>query len=143
MFFDELCLPSFSQMLKEAKKKAKRKAKKKAKRKAKLKDGWRSMSEAPMDGTVILITESAGSVFNVLPGAYFNWLGGEPLSHKGPGSPGWWGVCPSRYTGEGGDSPLPVRWKPLAIMPVCWKPMPEIESEKVLEARCAELWPND
>lgn len=142
MFFDEFCLPSFSKMLKEAKQKARRKAKKKAKQKAKLRDGWRPMSEAPMDGTVILITEFAGSVYNVLPGAYFNWIGGEPLQQgQGTGTPGWWGVGPSRYSSEGGGSPLPVRWKSLAIMPICWKPMPKMESEKVLEARCAEIWP--
>lgn len=134
MFFDGYGLPAFNEMLKEARRKAKKKAKKKAKLKAKHKDRWRPMSEAPMDGTVILITELAGSTYNVLPGAYFNWLGGAPHSSNGTGSPGWWGICPSRYSGEGGDSPLPVRWKPLAIMPICWKPMPKMAPEKVLEA---------
>lgn len=139
MFFDEYHLPSLSKMLKEAKKKAKKKATKKAKRKA---NRWRPMSEAPMDGTVILITEWAGGVYNVLPAAYFNWIGGIPLQQdQGTGSPGWWGVGPSRYSSEGGGSPLPVRWKPLAIMPVCWKPMPKMESDKALKARCDELWP--
>lgn len=143
MFFDGYKLPALSELLKETKRKAKKKAKKKAKLKAKRKNSWRPMSEAPMDGTVILITEVAGSTYNVLPGAYFNWLGGTPHSNNGPGSPDWWGVSPSRYSNEGGDSPLPVRWKPLAIMPICWKPMPKMASESILEAFRDQVYGDD
>lgn len=53
---------------------------------------------------------------------------------------GWWAVAPSRYTGEGGNCELPVRWKPLASTPVCWRPMPEREDDATLRRRMAQMF---
>jgi len=102
-----------------------------------MKTGWQPMSSAPRDGTMILVTETPnGEHWNVLPAMYMNEGGGDPrFGQKEIGIIGWWGVGPSRRTGEGGDCELPVRWKPLAITPICWMPMPVREEESKLRRR--------
>lgn len=102
---------------------------------------WRPMGLAPMDGTVILVTETAnGEDFNVLPAAYMNFGGGNPLLNQNPtGVIGWWAVCASRYSGQGGDCTLPTKWKPLRSTPVCWQPMPLPEPIKKLKRRLSQL----
>jgi len=102
-----------------------------------LSSGWLAMSKAPMDGTIILVTETAnGESFQVLPAAFMNHGGGIPqFGEKKIGSIGWWAVVPSRLTGQGGNCPLPVTWRPLASTPVCWMPMPEMESIEKLQNR--------
>lgn len=107
---------------------------------------WKSMKSAPMDGTVIIVTETPNSVhFNVMPAAYMNMGGGDPrVGQKAIGNIGWWGVGESRYTGEGGDeSELPVRWKPYAITPICWMPMPTVEKESKLRRRMSKRHRNE
>lgn len=96
---------------------------------------WRPMGSAPMDGTLILVIETAnGENFQVLPAAFMNHKGGLPqFGEKKIGHIGWCAVAPSRKTGQGGNCPLPVSWQPLVSTPVCWKPMPEAEPmEKLL-----------
>lgn len=103
--------------------------------------GWRPMTRAPRDGTVVLVTETPNGVhYNVMPAMYANMGGGDPrLGQKEQGIIGWWGVRESRYSGEGGDCALPVRWKALAITPLCWMPMPPIEDPKKLRRRLGQL----
>lgn len=90
---------------------------------------------------MILVTETPnGEYWNVCPAMYMNHGGGDPrMGEKPEGSVGWWGVTGSRYTGEGGDCKLPVRWKPLSITPVCWKPLPEREETPKLRRRLSQL----
>lgn len=48
---------------------------------SKIKDGWRPMSSAPKDGTMVLITETPnGEVYHVLPAMYMNLGGGDRYS---------------------------------------------------------------
>ena len=102
---------------------------------------WRSMGTAPMDGTIILVTETPnGEHFNVLPAAFMNSGGGQVQFHESPvGMIGWWAVTTSRYTGQGRKCPLPVTWKPLKSTPVCWMPMPDIEPFQKLQRRLAQV----
>lgn len=103
-------------------------------------DGWLPMTSAPMDGTVILVTETPnGEHWNVMPACYMNYIGGSPGQVEN-GTLSWIGIAPSRYSGEGGDCPLPVRWKPLFITPVCWMPMPSAEPESKLRRRLSQLF---
>ncbi len=90
---------------------------------------WKPISSAPLDGEVILVTETPnGEIWNVMPAVYMN-----------PGSgPGWWGVCPSRRSDEQG--PLPTKWLPLSITPVCWMPMPKPETDVKLRRRLSQLF---
>lgn len=102
---------------------------------------WRPMTKAPKDGTMVLVIETPNGVhFNVLPAMYMNLGAGDPrMGQKAEGCIGWWAVCGSRYTGEGGDCALPVRFKPLACTPICWMPMPPCEDEKKLRRRRGQL----
>lgn len=89
----------------------------------------------------MLVTETPnGEHYNVIPAMYANMGGGDPrMGQKAEGRVGWWGACGSRYTGEGGDCDLPVRWKALACTPICWMPMPPREDEKKLRRRLGQL----
>ena len=102
---------------------------------------WRPMTSAPKDGTMILVTETPnGEHYNVMPAMYMNMHGGDPQrGEKAVGLIGWFGFGGSRYTGEGGDCPLPVRVKPYVITPICWQPLPKAESESTLRRRLAQL----
>lgn len=108
---------------------------------SKIKSPWRSMNSAPLDGTIVLVTETAnGESFQVLPAAFMNFRGGNPAFGEKPiGTIGWCAIAPSRYTGEGGDCPLPVKWKPLSSTPVCWMPMPEPEHTNKLLKRLQQI----
>lgn len=105
---------------------------------------WYPMSSAPMDGTVIMVIETAnGETFQTLPAAYMNFRGGNPHFGESPiGTIGWYAVFPSRRSGEGGDCELPVRWQPLSSTPVCWQPMPEQEPMEKLRRRLAQVMRN-
>lgn len=95
-----------------------------------------------MDGTFILVTETPnGESWNVYPAAYMNYGGGHPQLGQNPiGDVGWSAVCLSRLTGEGGDCPLPVRFKPLSITPVAWQPFPEPEPHNKLRKRLRQAF---
>jgi hypothetical protein len=83
-----------------------------------------------MDGTVIIVTETPnGEAWNVMPAAYMNH-GGSSLS--------WWGIYPSKMSNEPGEHP--TKWRPLAITPVCWMPMPKPEAEATLRRRLSQLF---
>lgn len=79
-----------------------------------------------MDGTMILVLETPnGEHFNIVPAMYMNKGGGDPnMGQKPIGMIGWWGVCGARWSSEGGGlCDLPVRFKALAITPICWRPI--------------------
>lgn len=103
--------------------------------------GWQPMSTAPLDGTMVLVTETPnGEHYNVIPAMYANFGGGDPrMGQKAIGCISWWGVCGSRFSGDGGDCELPVRFKALACTPICWMPMPEREDETKLRRRLSQL----
>lgn len=103
---------------------------------------WLPISTAPRDGTMVLVTETPNSEhWNVIPAMFMNKGGGDPrMGQEATGMIGWWGVCGSRYTGEGGDCTLPVRFKALAIMPICWMPMPDAEPEEKLRRRLGQMF---
>jgi hypothetical protein len=103
--------------------------------------GWRPMTTAPRDGTMVLITETPnGEHYNVLPAMYMNLGGGDPsLGEKAEGIVDWWGIAGSRRTGEGGDCQLPVRLKALACTPICWMPLPPMEDVYKLRRRLSQL----
>lgn len=107
-----------------------------------MKSPWRPIRTAPLDGTEILVTETPnGEHWNVLLAAWMNYGGGDPrLGQEPVGSIGWFGVAPSRYSGQGGDCQLPCQWKPLAITPVCWMPMPAMDAETTLRRRLGQLY---
>ena len=95
---------------------------------------WRPMSTAPKDGTEIIVTETPnGEHFNVMVACWMA-LGAEeiaPNTHLGR----WWGIGPTRWSHS--EGPLYVRWKPYAITPLCWMPMPTRDSNKSQRIRMA------
>ncbi len=112
---------------------------------AKTKSPWRPMSKAPKDGTTILVTETPnGEAWNVVAACWMAEGSGEGGRMK-PDERGrypdnteagrWWGITPARWSPS--EGPLYVRWRALAITPVCWMPMPEPDSEKSLRRRMA------
>lgn len=106
------------------------------KKSAKPVSGWRPMSTAPKDGTVIIVTETPnGEHWNVMPAA---WMAqGEDNNDNNESRGRWWGITPSRSVP--GEGPLYVRWKPLAMHPTCWMPMPEREDDAKLHRRSAAM----
>lgn len=96
---------------------------------------WQPISTAPKDGTDILVLETPnGEHFNVMVAAYFNYGAGDPRLGENPnGSKRFWGVIPTRWSGDGGDCTLPVRWQPIACTPIAWKPLPKKPSRKKIE----------
>ena len=107
-----------------------------------MKSEWLPMSKAPMDGTMILVCETPnGEHWNVMPAMYMNYGGGDPrMGQKEIGMIGWYGICGSRYTGEGGDCELPVRLKSLVITPLCWMPLPLREPLPKLRRRASQIY---
>lgn len=96
---------------------------------------WRPISSAPKDGTVIIVTETPnGEHYNVVPAAWMAY-GAKGLDNEGEGR--WWGMDVARWAGE--EGPLYVRFKPLAITPICWKPMPDAEPESKLRRRMSAI----
>lgn len=105
--------------------------------------GWRSMRSAPRDGTIILVCETPnGEAWNVMPAAYQLHLGDERME-------GFWGVwvtsrLPAHLDQEGErlarERGLPVGFRAIAIMPLCWQPMPQCEPIERLRRRAAQVY---
>lgn len=105
-------------------------------------NGWQPGSTAPTDGTMVLVLETPnGEHYNIVPAMFMNKGGGDPrIGQQAEGMIGWWGVCGSRYTGDGGDCTLPVKFKALALSPIAWKPIDV--SERQLKALIAKFEPD-
>jgi hypothetical protein len=81
--------------------------------------GWRPMSTAPKDGTMVLVCESPnGEQWYVLAACYAS-IGQVGLS-------GWWGV---RYRASWSQ------FIPIACTPVCWRPFPKPDERGRLRRR--------
>jgi hypothetical protein len=93
-----------------------------------IKRGWRPMSEAPLDGTPILVCETPnGEVYNVLLAAFI-----KILNFK---EPDWWGVYPRTDNHEEQTK----YFSAIACTPICWKPVPKPEAASALRRRKAAL----
>lgn len=97
---------------------------------------WLPISKAPRDGTVILVTETPnGECWNVMPACWMALKAENinPNTHLGR----WWGIDVAHWRPS--EGPLHVRWKPLAITPICWQPMPLPDPVTTLRRREAAL----
>jgi hypothetical protein len=86
------------------------------------------MSEAPLDGTPILVCETAnGEAYNVLMAAFIKLTGFKEWA--------WWGVYPRTDIAEEESK----YFSAIACMPICWKPIPKPERADILRRRKASL----
>jgi hypothetical protein len=103
-------------------------------------EGWRPMSSAPRDGTIILVCELPGGqeVGQVMPACYMR-ANGDPAME------GFWGAWPTgrvpshlmaRYPNEEG---FVTGWRSIALTPLCWQPLPTPESFATLRRRQGQL----
>jgi hypothetical protein len=100
---------------------------------------WLPMTSAPKDGTMILVTETPnGEHWNVMPACWMAHRAENINPNDRLGD--WWGIDVARW--HPSEGPLPVRWKPLAITPVCWQPFPVADSERGLRRRLAKTEAN-
>ena len=86
---------------------------------------WQPMSTAPKDGTIVLVCETPnGEQWNVLPAAFVKHVGIED----------WWGVWPRKddITGD-------HYWYSVALLPICWQPLPKPERLTKLRRREGQL----
>jgi hypothetical protein len=85
--------------------------------------GWRPMSTAPRDGTMVLVCETPnGEVWNVLAASFCQ------VGHACDAA--WWGVH-YRPSWQG--------FAPVACTPVCWKPFPQAEDSGRLRRRKSQI----
>lgn len=101
--------------------------------------GWRPMSSAPRDGTMILVCELAGGEhINVMPACYMRANGNPDLED-------FWGVWPTSRVPVHLMAEFPniegfaVGWKNIALTPLCWMPLPMPESFAKLRRRQAQI----
>jgi hypothetical protein len=100
---------------------------------------WEPISSAPKDGTMILVTETPnGEHWNVVVACWMAHKAEDIIPNEHLGD--WWGIDVARWRDT--EGPLPVRWKPLAISPVCWMPFPDHEPISKLNRRMAALYRN-
>ena len=103
-------------------------------------DGWRPMSSAPRDGTLILVCElvPCREKGQVMPACFMR-------ANGDPDMEGFWGAWPTSrvpvhlmdtYPNVEG---LAVGWRSIAITPLCWKPLPEPEEFSTLRRREAQI----
>lgn len=104
-------------------------------------EGWRPMSSAPRDGTIILVCELVASGEDkgqVMPACYMR-ANGDPRCE------GFWGGWPTSrvptHLMEQFPNPegFAVGWRSIAMTPLCWKPLPEPEDFKTLRRRQGQV----
>lgn len=105
-------------------------------------DDWLPMRTAPRDGTWILVCELVNNEsVNVMPAAFINACGDPRLE-------GFWGAWPTSILSSGmtadsqaavSERGLPVGFRSIAMMPLCWKPLPKPESITKLRRRQAQI----
>lgn len=105
------------------------------------KDGWRPMSSAPRDGTIILVCElvpTGTDKGQVMPACYMR-ANGDPRCE------GFWGAWPTSRVPTHLMTQFPnhdgfaVGWRSIAMPPLCWKPLPEPEDFKTLRRRQGQV----
>lgn len=95
------------------------------------------MRSAPKDGTMILVTETPnGEHWNVMPAAWMAY--GEKDNPDNSQRGDWWGVDVSHYYPS--EGPLHVRFKPIAMTPICWQPFPDADSVATLRRRAGQIY---